>query len=75
MYGCGRDRNSLSGTGAVGPVQRRGAGARRWRRCGSTGTGADGHFVGAQLGHVPPEQLQLLVAFVVLLPEVLVLRF
>lgn len=62
---------SLRGTGAVGPVQRRRAGARRRRARAS----AHGHFVGAQLGHVPSQQLQLLVALVVLLPQVLVLRF
>lgn len=62
---------SLRGTGAVGPVQRRRAGARRRRSRAS----AHGHFVGAQLGHVPSQQLQLLVALVVLLPQVLVLRF
>jgi len=60
---------SLRGTGAVGPVQRRRAGPRRRR----PGARAHGHLVCAQLGHVPPEQLQLLVALVVLLSEVLVL--
>lgn len=47
------------------------AGARRRRAGAST----HGHLVRAQLGHVPSEQLQLLVALVVLLAQVLVLRF
>jgi len=61
--------HSLCRASAVGPVQGRRAGAGRRRPGAST----HGHLVGAQLGHVPSEQLQLLVALVVLLSEVLVL--